>query len=117
MTSTPSTATPITVVSPAAHFSLDTRELLVRMSKYVFEGLAVTASMVVVLRVKPSWDEVFTVAVVAAATFSILDMLAPSIGTAARQGVGLGLGLNITNTAPVFQTPATGMAKPSFFAA
>ena len=99
--------------TPSAHFSVDSRELLVRLSKYVFEGLAVAGSMMVVLRLKPSWDEIFTVAVVAAATFSILDMLAPSIGTAARQGVGLGMGLNITNTMPAFQTSA--VAKPSFF--
>ena len=40
-------------------------------------------------------EEVLAVAIVAAVTFALLDLLAPSIGLTARQGAGFGLGANL----------------------
>ena len=37
----------------------------------------------------------FANALVAAAVFALLDVLAPSIGVTARQGAGFGLGANL----------------------
>ena len=40
-------------------------------------------------------DEVLMIAVVASATFAILDMYAPTIGHTARQGAGFGIGAGL----------------------
>ena len=41
-------------------------------------------------------EEIAMIAVTAAATFALLDMYAPSIGNAARQGTGFGIGANLS---------------------
>jgi hypothetical protein len=43
----------------------------------------------------PDYEEVLSVAVVAAVVFGILDTLAPSVGGSARAGAGFGLGANL----------------------
>lgn len=116
--SAPAPAAPpaVTYVAPAPirpSFSIDTKELMIRIVKYLIEGLAVGVSMWLVLRLKASWEEVLSVALVATATFSILDMFAPSISSAARQGTGFGLGMQMTNT-PFPVAPAT--TRPTLFA-
>lgn len=40
-------------------------------------------------------DEIIMIAVVASATFAILDMYAPAIGVTARQGAGFGIGASL----------------------
>ena len=40
-------------------------------------------------------EEIVMIAITAAATFALLDMYAPSIGNAARQGTGFGIGANL----------------------
>ena len=40
-------------------------------------------------------DEIIMIAVVASATFAILDMYAPTIGATARQGAGFGIGATL----------------------
>jgi hypothetical protein len=70
-------------------------ELLTRFIKYILEGLAVAVAMVIIPRKVPSFEEILTVALVAASVFAILDMLSPSVGLTARQGAGFGLGANL----------------------
>ena len=41
-------------------------------------------------------EEIVMIAITAAATFALLDMYAPSIGSAARQGTGFGIGANMS---------------------
>ena len=41
-------------------------------------------------------EEIVMIAITAAATFALLDMYAPSIGNAARQGTGFGIGANLS---------------------
>lgn len=41
------------------------------------------------------YEEIATIALMAAATFSILDTFTPSIGASARSGAGAGIGLNM----------------------
>ena len=41
-------------------------------------------------------EEIVMIAITAAATFALLDMYAPSIGHAARQGTGFGIGANLS---------------------
>jgi len=71
-------------------------ELVTRAIKYLLEGLAVAVAMVLVMKKKsPDYEEVLSVAVVAAVVFGILDTLAPSVGLMSRQGAGFGLGANL----------------------
>ena len=70
-------------------------EIITRLVKYFLEGLAVAVAMVIIPRKVPAVEEIFTVAVVAAVVFAILDLLSPSVGLTARQGAGFGLGANL----------------------
>ena len=70
-------------------------ELLTRALKYFLEGLAVALASFIIPRKKLDLEEILAVAMVAAVTFALLDLLAPSIGLTARQGAGFGLGANL----------------------
>ncbi len=99
----PAAAAPAAPLKAAkSSYSVDTKELMIRIGKYLIEGAAVAFSMMVVLRFKPSYDELLTVAFIAIATFSVLDMFAPAVGTATRQGLGIGYGLQMANVIPAF---------------
>ncbi len=76
--------------------SVDIKEFVVRILKYVLEGSVVAVAAWLIPSKKPSLEEVFTLALVAAATFSILDLFLPSISDSARVGVGLGIGASLT---------------------
>jgi ABC-type Co2+ transport system permease subunit len=74
----------------------DMREVLYRAGKYIVEGLAVALAAYYIPRNrKLGFEEVAMIAVTAAATFAILDMYSPSIGSAARAGTGFGVGANL----------------------
>ncbi len=70
-------------------------ELITRIIKYLLEGLAVAASMILILRKTPMLEEIMTIALIAATVFAILDMLSPSVGLTTRQGAGFGLGASM----------------------
>ena len=40
-------------------------------------------------------EEIITIGIVAVATFSVLDLFAPSIGSSVRSGAGQSIGLNL----------------------
>lgn len=80
-----------------SNFAVDGKEIIVRIIKYVLEGSMVAIAAYMIPVKKPSLEEVLTIALVAAATFALLDMFAPSIGASARLGAGLGLGASIVN--------------------
>jgi hypothetical protein len=63
--------------------------------KYFLEGLAVALATFIIPQKKLVMEEILAVAIVAAVTFVILDLLAPSVGLTARQGAGFGLGANL----------------------
>lgn len=77
-------------------YTFDFRELFMRIFKYLFEGVIVAfaAFMIPGKKIKP--EEIVTIGVIAAATFSVLDLFAPSIGSSVRTGAGLGIGFNLT---------------------
>jgi ABC-type Co2+ transport system permease subunit len=64
-----------------------------RALKYVIEGLAVALAAYYIPKKKMSMEEILTIAIAAAAIFAVLDVLAPSIGTTVRTGMGLGIGV------------------------
>ena len=75
--------------------TVNTTIVLKRFFKYVAEGLMVAIAAYVFPKKKMNPDEIIMIALVASATFAILDMYAPTIGVTARQGAGFGLGANL----------------------
>jgi hypothetical protein len=70
-------------------------EIVNRVIKYLIEGLVIAAAAIFIPRKALPFDEVATLAVLAAVVFAILDAVSPSIGVTARQGAGFGLGANL----------------------
>jgi len=75
--------------------SFDVVEIAKRLAKYLIEGAAVAAAVYYIPKRKLDWEEIVTIALTAAATFCVLDVVSPSIAGAARQGTGFGIGANI----------------------
>jgi hypothetical protein len=75
--------------------NLDTRELCKRVIKYVLEGLMVAFAALVLPQKTMKVEDVLGLALVAAATFAVLDMYAPNTAATARQGAGFGIGANL----------------------
>jgi hypothetical protein len=66
--------------------------LLARVVKYLLEGLAVAIAAFVIPGKSMKYGEVAMIALTATATFAILDIYAPSVGSSARTGAGFGIG-------------------------
>ena len=66
--------------------------MLSGLLKYLLEGIAVGVSTYLVSKNKVVLNEIIMISLTAAATFALLDMLAPSVSEGARQGAGFGLG-------------------------
>lgn len=74
---------------------LEAKELMIRIFKYFLEGLVVAIAAFYMPGRKPNADEVIIIGLIAAATFAVLDLFAPSIGQSVRQGAGFGVGANL----------------------
>lgn len=76
-------------------------ELVRRVIKYIIEGLVVAIAAYAIPKVsgkgdsKLSTEEIVIIALTAAATFAVLDVFVPAMGSSARNGAGLGIGLNL----------------------
>lgn len=77
------------------NYSFDGKEVLTRLLKYFFEGLIVAVAAFMIPGKKMNAGEVVVLGLVAAATFSLLDLFAPSVGASARTGAGFGVGANL----------------------
>ncbi len=75
--------------------AFDASEILVRFLKYAFEGVVVAVAAYFIPGRKMDVEEILIIALVAAATFAVLDLFAPSIGQSARMGAGFGMGANL----------------------
>ena len=73
-------------------FELDLSEITKRAIKYLLEGAAVALAARYIPAQKINVKEVAMIAFTAAFVFAILDMYAPSISVAARQGAGFAIG-------------------------
>lgn len=70
------------------------KELCKRVVKFLILGGVVAVSSLLIHR-KLKAEEVIMLSLVAAATFALLDMYAPTIAPHAHQGAGLGIGLSM----------------------
>lgn len=75
--------------------TMDMRELMTRILKYVVEGLMVAVAAFFIPQKVMKLEEIAMIALTAAATFALLDMYAPSVGHSVRQGAGFGIGANL----------------------
>lgn len=80
---------------PTAAPMFDVADLVTRLVKYLLEGLAVAIAAFVLPGKTLKYAEVGMIALVATATFAILDIYAPSVGSSARTGAGFGIGANL----------------------
>lgn len=79
------------VVAPG----LDMGDVMGRVVKYAFEGLAVAVAAYVLPGKTLKMSEIGMIALTALATFAILDIYAPSVGASARTGAGFGVGASL----------------------
>jgi len=74
---------------------LDMGDLVSRAVKYALEGLAVAVAAYLLPGKGLKMSEIGMIALVAMATFALLDVYAPSVGSSARNGAGFGIGANL----------------------
>lgn len=74
---------------------LDMTELVKRAIKYLIEGLVVALAAFAIPQKKINIEEIIVIALTAAATFAILDVFIPAMGSSARGGAGFGIGANL----------------------
>ena len=71
------------------------QEIVKRVIKYLVEGLIVAIACFALPQKSLKFDEIALIALIAAATFSILDTFLPTMGQTARTGAGFGIGANL----------------------
>lgn len=64
--------------------------------KYLLEGAGVALAAFYIPRKNLNIQEIFMIALAAAATFALLDVFAPTVSRGARQGSGFGIGYNLS---------------------
>lgn len=74
---------------------LDIQELIKRIIKYLVEGLMVAIAAYAIPKQSLKVEEVIIIALTAAATFAVLDVFVPAMGSSARSGAGFGIGANL----------------------
>jgi ABC-type Co2+ transport system permease subunit len=84
-----------------SNFTVDGKEVVVRIIKYLLEGSVVGLAAYLIPSKKLSGEEVLTIALVAASIFAVLDLFSPSISQSARLGAGFGLGAGIIGGLPL----------------
>ena len=80
---------------PNIPISLDTRTLCKMVVKYITLGLVIAIVCLILPKQKLDLVAVIALALVAAATFAILDLFAPTLSGPAQLGAGIGIGFNM----------------------
>jgi len=75
--------------------SFDFQELVKRIIKYLVEGIIVAIAAYVIPKKSLNVEEIIVIALMAAATFSVLDVFIPSMGAGARQGASFAIGTGV----------------------
>jgi len=76
-------------------YAFDGYEIVLRFFKYIFEGVIVAMAAYFIPGRKLDVEEIFVLALIAAATFAVLDLFAPAVGASVRTGAGWGIGMNL----------------------
>jgi len=84
---------------------LDVQEVIRRAIKYLVEGLAVAVAAYYIPRKQMNLQEIAMIAVTAAASLAILDLLAPSVGANARHGAGFSIGAGLVGAQGIRGVP------------
>jgi len=95
-------------VAPVRSLGINFQEIIARVIKYIVEGGAVAVAAYLIPRKKIALQEVIMIALTAAAVFAILDLYAPAVGVATRQGAGFGMGFGLVG-APGIPLPGGGV--------
>ena len=72
------------------------QEITKKIIKYLVEGFIVALACFAIPKQSLDLEAISLIALVAAMTFSILDVYIPSMGVSARNGAGLGIGFGIS---------------------
>lgn len=80
---------------PSRSLGINFQDILARVIKYLVEGGAVAVAAYLIPKKKLTLQEVIMIALTAAAVFAILDLYAPAVGLASRQGAGFGIGFGM----------------------
>jgi hypothetical protein len=73
----------------------DFSELVKRAIKYMVEGIMVAIAAYAIPKKTLNIEEVVIIGLMAAATFSVLDVFVPTMAESARGGAGFGIGANL----------------------
>lgn len=79
----------------AVPMGINMGDLVSRLVKYAFEGLAVAIAAYMFPGKTLKMSEIGMIALTALATFAVLDVYAPSVGASARTGAGFGIGAGL----------------------
>jgi ABC-type Co2+ transport system permease subunit len=79
----------------------DLNEFIKRAIKYLIEGIVVAIAAYAIPKKALVLEEIVVIALMAAATFSVLDVFVPSMGTSARSSAGAGIGLGVIGGLPI----------------
>ena len=89
---------------------LDITHVIQRAIKYLVEGLAVAVAAYYIPRKKMNLQEIAIIALTAAASLAILDLLAPLVGHGARHGAGFGIGASMVGVNQFIGSPMMPVA-------
>jgi hypothetical protein len=71
------------------------QDIVKKLVKYLVEGIIVSVTCFAIPQKSLQIDEIAVIGLIAAATFSILDVFLPTMGQNARTGAAFGIGANL----------------------
>lgn len=80
---------------------VDSRTLCNRLLRYLLLGLTIAFAQLVIPKRNVTLEEVISMAIIAAATFAVIDLFGgdETLSNSTRQGAGLGIGLKLAGLA------------------
>jgi len=74
-------------------------EIVKRLIKYLMMGFAISVVVFCIPKKSLDLEEIVTISLSAASIFCVIDSYIPSISDSTKQGIGLGIGLNLARFA------------------
>ena len=82
--------------SQVSNWEIDINEVIIRLTKYLLEGIVVAfVAFVLPSKEQMPIENIISLGLIASMTFSIMDVISPSIGATARAGSGFSIGANL----------------------